>query len=255
MLLSSLKSFLVNKLHLWFLLRFSLKTSYNQKLATFVKNIFGFYPENIFLYELAFRHKSKAVVNRGIKKTNERLEYLGDAILGAVIADYLFKKFPNKEEGFLTEMRSKMVSREHLNKLSHRLGFSNFVRADVHASNFNRSLEGDAFEAFIGALYLDKGYRFTRKIILKKIISCHVDIESLMNTEINFKSKVIEWGQKEKHEIEFRMVEEVGNGYGKHYVVYLLVDQQKVSSGEDYSIKKAEQNAAANFLQNDVVAQ
>lgn len=237
-----------------FFKRFRPKSNYNKKLAKFIKNIFGYYPENIFLYELAFRHKSKAIkINNGIRKSNERLEYLGDAVLGAVVADYIFKKFPYKEEGFLTEMRSKIVSRENLNKLSKKLGFADLIKVDNHSSSFNRSVEGDAFEAFIGALYLDKGYDFTKKILLKRIINCHMDIEELQNTESNFKSRIIEWAQKEKNEIDFKVVEEIGNGYNKYYVVELYINHQKVGCGKDHSIKKAEQNAAEQAFQNSEI--
>lgn len=234
-----------------FFKRFKPKSNYNKKLAKFIKNIFGFRPENIFIYELAFRHKSKAITtNNGIKKSNERLEYLGDAILGAIVADYIFKKFPIKEEGFLTEMRSKIVSREHLNRLSKKLGFSNLIKVDNHSSSFNRSVEGDAFEAFIGALYLDKGYEFTKKTVINKIINCHVDIDELLNTESNYKSRIIEWAQKEKQDIEFKVVEEIGSGYSKYYVVDLIINKEKAASGKDHSIKKAEQNAAEHAFQN-----
>ena len=234
-----------------FFKRFEPKSDYNKKLAKFIKNIFGFKPENIFLFELAFLHKSRAIITtNGIRKSNERLEYLGDAILSAIIADYLFKKYPYKEEGFLTEMRAKVVSRENLNKLSKKLGFADLIIVDNHSSSFNKSVEGDAFEAFIGAMYLDKGFEFTKKTIVNRIINCYLDIDELLHTEYNFKSKIIEWAQKEKQEIEFKVVEEIGNGYNKYYVVDLLINNKKAGSGKDHSIKKAEQNAAEQAFLN-----
>ena len=131
--------------------------SEDKQLFVALKNIFGYYPGNIFLYKLAFRHKSQAIeLNNGNRVSNERLEYLGDAILSAVVADHLFKMFPYKDEGFLTEMRSRIVSRVQLNKLSQKMGINNVYR----------SMKGDAFEALIGAIYLDKGYNFTRQIII-----------------------------------------------------------------------------------------
>lgn len=208
-----------------------------------LKNIFGFRPENIFLYKQAFRHKSIAPeIKKGIKDSNERLEYLGDAVLGSVIADFLFKKFPYKDEGFLTEMRSKIVSREHLNKLSQKLGLNSLIKSNE--VNQYRSINGDAFEAFVGALYLDKGYKFTQHIIVDFILKCHVDIDAVTNKEHNFKSKIIEWAQKEHRSIEFYVLQEIGNGYNKQYVVEVKIDNIPIAIGRDYSIKKAEQQAA-----------
>jgi ribonuclease-3 len=224
--------------------------SSDKKLALSIRNIFGFYPGNIYLYQLAFRHKSasKEVVN-GLKMSNERLEYLGDAVLGSIVADYLFKKFPYKEEGFLTEMRSKIVSRSQLNKLSKKLGFDKLVESEAFCNNHSKSLYGDAYEAFIGALYLDKGYAFARRIILKRIIEVHFDIEQLENEDTNHKSQMIEWSQKEKVPIEFNVVNEVGNGYGKQYIVELSVDGTVYGQGRDYSIKGAEQLASGKAIE------
>jgi len=219
--------------------------SNDKKLIHALKNIFGFFPGNIFLYKLALRHKSIASdPKKNSMDCNERLEYLGDAILSAVVADFLFKKFPLKDEGFLTEMRSKIVSRASLNKLSEKLGLNKLVQFDQDSNNQYRSMPGDAFEAFIGAVYLDKGYIFTKKLITDNIIKFHIDIDELVTKEVNFKSKMIEWSQKEKKNLEFRVVEEIGNGYKKIYVVELLIDAVSCGRGEDYSIKKAEQNAA-----------
>jgi len=210
-----------------------------------IKNIFGFYPRNIFLYRLAFLHKSAGEANlHGLRINNERLEFLGDAILDAVIADYLFKTFPTKDEGFLTEMRSKIVSRVQLNKLSQKLGLEKLIRLDPNSSNIYRSSQGDAFEALIGAMYLDRGYRFTRFILLEKIIKQYFNINELVNLEVNFKSRMIEWAQKEKKQLTFSVLKETGSGYKKQYIIELLVDNILLSRGQDFSIKGAEQNAA-----------
>lgn len=153
-----------------------------------INNIFGFYPGNIFLYKLAFLHKSAgAETSGGSKVSNERLEFLGDAILDAVIADYLFKTFPVKEEGFLTEMRSKIVSRVSLNKLAQKLGLEALIQLEANSTNVYRSCQGDAFEALIGAIYLDKGFRFTRHILLDRVINQFFNIDDLVNQEVNFK--------------------------------------------------------------------
>jgi len=175
---------------------------------------------------------------------NERLEFLGDAILDAIIADYLFKTFPLRDEGFLTEMRSKIVSRVQLNKLSQKLGMETLIKLNPNSSNHYRSFQGDAFEALIGAIYLDKGYRFTKRVLLDRIIKQYFNIDELINHEMNYKSRMIEWAQKEKKQLLFQVVEEIGTGYKKLYVVEIIVDELPVGKGQDYSIKGAEQLAA-----------
>ena len=153
--------------------------SSDKKLLRSLENILGFFPSNTNLYKSALRHKSAArEIKNGVKDSNERLEYLGDAILGAVVADYVFKKFPYKDEGFLTEMRSKIVSRDNLNKLSRKLGLDALIINNPDNA-VNRSMHGDAFEALIGAIYLDKGYRCAKKFVIGRIISHYLDIDSL----------------------------------------------------------------------------
>ncbi len=225
-------------------LSFFLYKKRDKDLFKAIKNIFGFIPKNIFLYKLAFTHSSLSDSKKRIAENNERLEYLGDAILGAIIADYLFKKFPCKSEGFLTEMRSKIVSRNSLNKLSQKLGIEKLIQTQIDINDLKNSINGDAFEAFIGALFLDKGYHFTKKIIINRIIKCHIDIEELVTKEFNFKSRLIEWSQREHKTLEFKIKEEIINGKNKIYLVETIIDSIVEGSGEDFSIKKAEQNAA-----------
>ncbi|MBK9291688.1 MAG: ribonuclease III [Bacteroidetes bacterium] len=210
-----------------------------------IRNIFGFSPGNVFLYELAFKHKSASneVIN-GYKISNERLEYLGDAVLGAVVADYLFKRFPYKSEGFLTEMRSRLVSRQQLNKLSQKLGLDRLVVLPGNGKAVFKSVNGDAFEALIGAIFLDKGFDFTRKVIVERIIELHIDMDALQHTEANFKSRLLEWGQKEKKNVDFVLAGEKGEGYNKQYIVEVRVDGNGMATGTDFSIKGAEQLAA-----------
>ncbi|HRY97555.1 MAG TPA: ribonuclease III [Bacteroidales bacterium] len=217
----------------------------DRELRRAIRNIFGFWPGNIYPYKLAFRHKSASrEFIHGTKVSNERLEYLGDAVLSAVVADFLFKKYPSREEGFLTDMRAKLVSRAQLNKLSVKMGVEQLILASPDINNQARSMSGDAFEAFIGALYLDRGYHYARKVIIHRIINTHFDLEALENTEVNFKSRLIEWSQREKKAVAFKVVEEVGNGHGKQYVVEVRVDNEPVCSARDYSIKGAEKIAA-----------
>ena len=214
-----------------------------------IKYLFDFHPKNIYLYELAFRHKSAAKVNtEGRKISNERLEFLGDAILGAVIADILFKKYPYENEGFLTEMRSKIVSRTQLNSLALKLGFKELIETDIPHKNLGKSIYGDAFEAFIGAVYLDQGFRFTREIILRYIINNHFDIDQLEVTEVNYKSKLIIWSQKNKKLIEFKVEGELIENRTKIYNIALYVEGKKQEKSSSTSIKKAEQLAAEMFM-------
>jgi len=223
--------------------------SEDKALFDAIKNIFGFYPGNIFLYKLALRHRSVAKeLNNGAKISNERLEYLGDAIISAVVADHLFKTFPLKDEGFLTEMRSRIVSRATLNNLSEKLGIVDLIQINSDSNNVYRSMKGDAFEALVGAIYLDQGYEFTRKVLIEKVIRLNFDLEELENNNTNYKSRLIEWAQRERVNVEFVTLNEVGHGYTKQYVVEVLLDKKSYGRGRDYSIKGAEQNAAMKAL-------
>jgi len=207
-------------------------------------NLLGFCPGNIHLYKLAFRHRSLTETMNGVRINNERLEYLGDALLSAIVADYLFKRFPLKDEGFLTEMRSKIVCRNRLNKLAVKLGIDKLIQSSPETKVLSKSMRGDAFEALIGALYLDKGFEFTKKVVVNRIISMHLDIDELENEETNYKSRLIEWSQKEKKNVDFKVIDETGEGFNKQYIVEVFIDEAPVSKGQDYSIKNAEKQAA-----------
>jgi len=216
--------------------------SKDKELSSAIKNLTGFYPRNLSVYKLAFLHRSVGKdIGKGIKISNERLEYLGDAVLGAVVAEMLFRRFPYKDEGFLTEMRSKIVSRENLKSLARKMGIDKLVQKDSSSGIF-RSVYGDAFEAFIGAVYLDKGYNICKKFILDRIIAHHVDLHQLEATESNFKSKILNWSQREKRNVVFETMEE--NSNSRLIKVRLLVDDKEISIGQDFSKKKAEQLAA-----------
>ena len=224
---------------------FQIYFSKDKKLFHSLKNLLGFYPRNLAVYKLAFSHRSNAGEHpSGLKLSNERLEYLGDAVLGAVVAEMLFKKFPFREEGFLTEMRSKIVNRENLNKLSIKLGIDQLMSGSIDPASKNRSVYGDAFEALIGAVYIDKGYEVVRKLLLQRFIKHHIDVEELEMLENNFKSKLINWGQREKRNVEFEFLEEIDNGGKRLLRVRVLVDAAELAKGEDYSKKRAEQIAA-----------
>lgn len=223
---------------------FFLLFSPDKKLYRSLKNILGFYPNNISLYKQAFRHSSVAnEIKDGVKDSNERLEYLGDAILGAVVSDFLFKTFPYKDEGFLTKMRSRLVSRSSLNQLSLKFGINHFVDKNIDTVNHS-SINGDAFESLIGAIYLDRGYHVTQNFILHRIIKNHIDMDEVENKEIDFKSKLIEWAQKEKKQVRFDLLEETGVGNNKQYLIQVVVDDQGYAQAQHFSKKRAEQIAA-----------
>ncbi|HET6245460.1 MAG: ribonuclease III [Bacteroidetes bacterium] len=216
--------------------------SSDKKLYYSIKNIFGFYPRNIRLYQKALRHSS--IASKIESPSNERLEYLGDAIFGAVVAYFLYQKFPYKDEGFLTKMRSRIVSRQSLNQLALKLGIELLVETGYNKKTIFKSVYGDAFEALIGAVYLDKGYDFTLKLIINRIIKYHIDIEELEKTDRDYKSKIINWCQRERKNFVFKTEEEAGSEHQKIYKVVLVVDQIVRGRGSDFSKKRAEQQAA-----------
>ncbi len=210
-----------------------------------IKNLLGFYPGNIYLYKVALSHKSAPQVwLKGQQVNNERLEYLGDAVLSSVVADYLYKKFPYQHEGFLTEMRSRIVSRNRFNKLSLKMGLNKLIFQGNGSFSSSKSIYGDTFEALIGAIYLDKGYNYTKKVIIKRIIDVHLDVDEIEKTDTNYKSRILEYTQREKRQLEFKVLREVGEGHRKQYLVELYIDGQPVAQGQDFSIKAAEQVAA-----------
>ena len=226
---------------------YKLYLSPNRKHVKLLKNLLGFVPGNLMLYRLAFRHKSVAqVVKKSVKNSNERLEFLGDAVLGSVIAEVLFKMYPYEDEGFLTELRSKIVSRVNLNLLGRKLGFEQFIEYDSRVINTSRqsSLLGDAFEALIGAVYLDKGYNFTKDFLINRIIKSHVDIQKLENTETNFKSKLIEWCQRHGKDVIFELTTNQQGESAKLFTVQANIDGEVLGCGKEFNKKTAEKLAA-----------
>lgn len=215
-------------------------------LRQYIKNILGFTPKRLDLYEQSLLHRSVVGVDSdGVRSDNERLEYLGDAVLSAVVADYLYKKYPLADEGFLTNLRSKLVSRDHLNKLSRKIGLDVYIRKNNSNTSLPRSITGDAFEAFVGAMYLDKGYSFTYKIVIRRIIGMYVDMDTIEKEDTNYKGKLLNWSQKYKKKLQYK-VENIlyENRRQKQYLVHLYIDDVFVSDGCDYTIKAAEQHAA-----------
>jgi ribonuclease-3 len=217
----------------------------DKKIVAAIQTIAGFTPNNLELYRLATRHSSVAKEDHnGFKESNERLEYLGDAILGAAVADFLFKKFPYKDEGFLTEMRSRIVNRESLNLLARKIGVANIVQFDQKNTQLQQVILGNTLEAIVGAVYLDRGYLKCKQFVITKLIAPNYDLEELINSNSNFKSKLIEWGQREGKEVRFEIVSVEKGKLHKEFTARVFVSGEAAGTGYGNSKKKAEQDAA-----------
>lgn len=228
-----------------------------------IYKIVGFYPDNLQIYQQAFLHKSSSIENEdGKRMNNERLEFLGDAILSGIIASIVYHHFKYRGEGFLTNMRSKIVSRESMNNIARRLGLDKMLHYSIHYSiePHNSNLLGNALEALIGAIYLDKGYahcyRFVNDIMIKNI-----DLDSLSEKEVNFKSNLIEWSQKYKLPIHYEVIENFNDEQGSpifQSAVFLNETSEQIGVGIGYSKKESQQNAsqmAINKIRTDKVFQ
>ncbi len=210
-----------------------------------IKKILGFRPKDISIYKKAFLHRS---LNERDEKGNpmnyERLEFLGDAMLGTIISKYLYNEVPEGDEGYLTKMRSKIVSRKHLNELGKDLHLLKYVKSRIPKSHFGENIHGNVFEALIGAIYLDKGYGYCEKFINQKVIEPCVDIEQLEGKVISYKSLVIEWCQKQKKTFDYNVYEDSGNEEQKHFSVKLSIGNRLVAKARATSKKKAEEKAS-----------
>lgn len=214
--------------------------SSEKKLRQSFRLIVGRTPINIALYKQAMMHSSVAATNEmGIKESYERLEYLGDAVLGMVVAEYLYSRYPFKEEGFLTEIRAKIVSRESLNSLGQKIGLRELVQYN-QKNRTGKSVYGDALEALVGAVYLDQGYKFCKRFIISKLIAPHYDLEELITTITNYKSKLLEWSQKENVDLKFEIVDEED----RRFTAQVFLGNKPKGKGYGFSKKKAEQDAA-----------
>jgi len=210
-----------------------------------LKKILRFKPKSKDLYLKAFTHRSMNIKDdKGNPINYERLEFVGDAIISAVIASYLFGEVPQGDEGYLTKMRSKVVSREHLNELGKELNLIDLVESKIPKNNFGNNIHGNLFEALVGAIFLDRGYKHCEKFIYQKIINPHVDIETLEGKVISYKSLLIEWCQKEKKTFDYDVYEDTGNDELKHFSVKLSIDDKVISKARATSKKKAEEKAS-----------
>ena len=219
--------------------------------------ILGFYPRNIEVYKQALLHKSSSVKSKGRLINNERLEFLGDAILDAVVADIVYKKFEGKREGFLTKTRSKIVQRETLNKDAVKIGLDKLIKFTTKQSSHNSYMCGNAFEALIGAIYLDRGYDACKIFMEERIINQYLNLDKISRKEVNFKSKLIEWSQKNKFEIEFCLVgQTVDESQNPIFETQVLVENITAGSGKGYSKKESQQEAAhatMNMIKSDSI--
>ncbi len=214
-----------------------------------LRRLLGFYPRNIEVFKIALTHKSASLKREGGKfMNNERLEYLGDAILDAVIAEYLYENFPEQEEGFLTKMRARIVSREKLNEIACQLGINKLVRSHI-PNNGTKNIYGNALEALIGAVFIDSNYKKTKKFINARIIERYIDLSELKTQDPDYKSKLIEWAQKNKKEIHFENQENrLSTDQTNGFISFVFLEDQEIGSGTGLSKKEAQQHAAHQAL-------
>lgn len=209
----------------------------------------GFYPRNIEIYQQALLHKSSSVKAKGRLLNNERLEFLGDAILDAVVADIVYKRFEGKREGFLTNTRSKIVQRETLNRIAVQIGLDKLIKYTTRQSSHNSYMCGNAFEALVGAIYLDRGYETCKFFMEERIIKPYLNLDKLSRKEVNFKSKLIEWGQKNRFLIEFNLLEQsVDEQQNPVFETQVMVENIPAGQGRGYSKKESQQEAAHETL-------
>lgn len=223
-----------------------------KELYSSLFNVIGFYPHDISLYKQALLHKSIAKRNeKGRPVNNERLEFLGDAILDAIVGDIVFRHFEGKREGFLTNTRSKIVQRETLNKLAQEIGISQLIKSNGHSSSHNSYMDGNAFEALVGAIYLDRGYEACMRFMKKRILSQLINLDKVAYKEVNFKSKLIEWCQKNRVKLDFKLIEQKRDENNNPIFVYqTLVEGLEGGSGKGYSKKESQQMACKLTLQS-----
>lgn len=221
--------------------------SNNKQLLSQLEHLLGFVPKHLPYYQLALMHRSKI---EELAENNERLEFLGDAILGAIVAEYLFKKYPYQPEGYLTELRSRIVRRETLNNVALRMGLNKMVQYNQNDRSLSRShIFGNALEALIGAVYLDQGFARTRRFILKQMIQNYIDLEVLESTDTNYKNQLLSWAQKNSRILSFDTMDERMEGARKLFTIGIVLDGELVTTGTGYNKKEAGQVAAQKALE------
>ncbi|TYB74077.1 ribonuclease III [Bizionia gelidisalsuginis] len=224
---------------------FNSRSKDNGIFFTTISKIIGFKPKTLEYYQTAFTHRSMNLKNnKGHTVNYERLEFLGDAMLGSVIAHHLYTEVPSGDEGYLTKMRSKIVSREHLNEIGKELKLIKLVESKIPKGQFGDNIHGNLFESIVGAILLDRGYLYCEKFIYDKVIDPFVDIEKLEGKVISYKSLLIEWCQKEKKTFNYNVYEDTGNDEVKHFSVKLSIDDKVIAKARATSKKKAEEKAS-----------
>lgn len=232
---------LIRRLYNMFLAR-------DRNFARRMSAIVGFTPANLTIFRTAFFHKSSVHENAMLVMSNERLEFLGDALLSTIVAEYLFKKYPNGTEGFLTKMRSRIVKRKTLNQIADDMGLDVILR-EYNDTRLSDSMKGNALEALIGAIYLEKGYRTTRRIVVSKILRSYLDIHSLERQDDNFKSQLLEWCQKTGRDVDYKLKQKYKFEKRDRFKIAVVVNGDEVAMAEDFSKKSAEQTASRKALQ------
>lgn len=222
----------------------------DKDLAHRISSIVGFTPAHLTLFRLAFHHRSSTGEDNPtpLKMSNERLEFLGDAILSSVVAEYLFQKYPTGSEGFLTKMRSKIVKRKTLNQIASEMGLDDILN-HYNDTQLSDSMKGNALEAFVGAIYLERGYRRTKKIIISRILRRYLDIHELENQDDNYKSQLLEYCQKSGREIDYQLRQKYKFEKRDRFKIAVVIDHQEVAIAEAFSKKSAEQLASQKAME------
>ena len=208
----------------------------------------GFVPANVSIFRLAFSHKSSgSEKSTGNQQNNERLEYLGDAVLGTIVAEYLFKKYPSSDEGFLTKMRSKIVKRKSLNIIGDKMGLD-YLLSEYNNTRLSRSMLGNALEALVGAVYLERGYVGTKRFVIEKVLRNYIDVHELELVDDNYKSQLLEWCQKNGNSVNYKLLARYKFEKRDRFRVAVVVNGQRVSTADDFNKKNAEQIASEKAL-------
>ena len=220
----------------------------DKDFAQRIAPIIGFTPVNLAIFRLAFHHKSSSPDKDSPLHSNERLEYLGDSILNTIVAEYLFKKYPNGSEGFLTKMRSKIVKRNTLNQIAEDMGLDVILR-EYNDTHLSESMKGNALEALVGAIYLERGFAGTRRIVIGRILRNYIDIHSLEQVDDNYKSQLLEWCQKTGKDVDYRLKQKFKFDKRDRFAIAVAVDGEEIATAEAFSKKRAEQNASKKALE------
>lgn len=219
----------------------------DKQLSAQLEHLLGFKPKHLPYYQLALVHRSKL---DELARNNERLEFLGDAFLGAIVGEYLFKKYPTQSEGYLTEMRSRIVRRETLNNIANRMGLQKLVQYNTHDRGFERShIFGNALEALVGAVYLDQGYAKTRTFIIKQLLQAYVDIELMANTDTNYKNQLLNWAQTNRQTLSFEVMEDKKDASRRMFTIGIMLNETLLCEGTAFNKKDAGQVAARKALE------